>query len=82
MILGTGIMYGVLADVFIFLIYHIVLRRFMDYYMSHVVQFLHLTSGIPGGIMAGIMILNILIAAAAVVIPARKIGKSDIVSVI
>lgn len=79
MILRTGMTYGLLADVFIFLLYHLVLRRIMDYYMAHVVQFLHFTAGVPNGIMAMIMILNILIAVAAVMVPARKIVKSDII---
>ncbi len=79
MILQTGILYGLLADVFIFLLYNMVLRRFMDYYMAHVVQFLHFTAEVPNGIMAAVMILNILIAAAAVTIPAGKIIKSDII---
>lgn len=79
MILRTGILYGLLADVFIFLLYNMVLRRIMDYYMAHVVQFLHFTAGVPNEIMAMIMILNILIAVAAVLVPARKIVKSDII---
>lgn len=79
MILRTGILYGLLADVFIFLIYNMVLRRVMNYYMAHVVQFLHFTAGVPNGIMAMIMIVNILIAVIAVLIPARKIVKSDII---
>jgi len=79
MILQTGILYGLLADVCIFLLYHMVLRRFMDYYMAHVVQFLHFTAEVPMGIMVAVMILNILIAAAAVTIPAGKIMKSDII---
>lgn len=79
MILRMGILYGLLADVFIFLLYNMVLRRVMDYYMAHVVQFLHFTAGVPNGIMAMIMILNILIAVVAVVVPARKIVKSDII---
>ena len=52
----------------------------MDYYMAHVVQFLHFTAGIPKGIMAAIMVLNILIAIIAVIIPARKIVKSNIIN--
>lgn len=80
MILQTGLLYGLLADVFIFLIYHLVLRRIMDYYMAHVVQFLHFTASVPNGVMAGIMILNLLIAVTAVFIPARKIVKENIIS--
>lgn len=79
MILRTGILYGVLADVFIFLLYNMIFRRVMNYYLAHVVQFLHFTSGVPNGIMAMIMILNILIAVAAVLVSARKIVKSDII---
>lgn len=79
MILKTGILYGLLADVFIFLIYNMVLRRIMNYYMAHVIQFLHFTAEVPNGIMMTIMILNILIAIVAVTIPARKIVKSDII---
>ena len=80
MILRTGILYGILADLFIFLIYNLVFRRIMDYYMAHVIQFLHFTAGIPNGIMAAIMILNIVIAVIAVSIPARKIVKSNIIN--
>ena len=52
----------------------------MDYYMAHVVQFLHFTAGIPNGIMAAVMILNIVIAVIAVSIPAKKIVKSNIIN--
>lgn len=79
MILKMGVLYGLLADIFIFLIYHLVLRRGMDYYMAHVVQFLHFTSGIPAGIFAMIMSMNVIIAAGAVMIPARKIASGDII---
>ncbi|MGN8848214.1 FtsX-like permease family protein [Bariatricus sp. HCP28S3_C2] len=79
MILRTGFLYGILADLFIFLIYNIVFRKIMDYYMAHVVQFLHFTAGVPNGIMAALMVLNILIAIIAVSIPARKIVKSNII---
>ena len=78
MILKMGILYGVLADLFILLIYNIVFRRIMDYYMAHIVQFLHFTAGVPNGIMAAILVLNILIAVMAVMIPARKIVKSKL----
>lgn len=80
MILRTGILYGILADLFIFLIYNLVFRRIMDYYMAHVVQFLHFTAGVPNGIMAAVMILNIVIAVIAVSIPAKKIVKSNIIN--
>ena len=80
MILRTGILYGILADLFIFLLYNLVLRRIMDYYMAHVVQFLHFTAGIPNGIVVAVMVLNILIAVIAVCIPARKIVKSNIIN--
>lgn len=80
MILTTGILYGLLADIFIFLIYNMVLRRVMDYYMAHVMQFLHFTAGIPQGTVVMVMVLNILIAAIAVIIPAGKIVKFNIVN--
>lgn len=80
MILWTGILYGILADVLIFFTYHLALRSVMDYYMTHVVQFLHLTAGIPAGVFAMVMVMNVLIAAAAVMIPARKIAAGDIVA--
>ncbi|XCP84039.1 ABC transporter permease [Roseburia hominis] len=79
MILRTGLLYGLLADVFIFLIYHMALRRFMDYYMAHVVQFLHFTARVPNGIMAMVMLLNLLIAVCAVLVPARRIVKSNVI---
>ena len=80
MILQTGILYGLLADVFIFLLYNLVLRRVMDYYMAHVLQFLHLTSNVPNLVLVGIMVLNVVIAAAAVMIPAWKMGRENIMS--
>ena len=79
MILQTGILYGVLADVFIFLLYNLILRRGMDYYMAHVLQLLHLTSAVPNIVLIGIMLLNIVIAAAAVMFPARKMIKTNII---
>ena len=80
MILQTGILYGLLADAFIFLLYNLVLRRVMDYYMAHVLQFLHLTSNVPNLVLIGIMVLNVVIAVAAVMIPAWKMGKENIIS--
>ena len=80
MILQTGLLYGVLADVFIFLLYNLVLRRVMDYYMAHVLQLLHLTSAVPNMVLIGIMLLNIVIAAAAVMLPARKMIKTNIIN--
>lgn len=80
MILQTGILYGVLADVFIFLLYNLVLRRVMDYYMAHVLQFLHLTSNVPNLVLIGIMVLNVVIAVVAVMIPAWKMGRENIIN--
>ena len=80
MILQTGILYGVLADVFIFLLYNLILRRVMDYYMAHVLQLLHLTSAVPNMVLIGIMLLNIVIAAAAVMFPARKMIRTNIIN--
>lgn len=79
MALKTGILYGILADGFIFFLYHLLLRQGMDYYMTHIVQFLHIQSGVPGFVFAGVMILNVLIAAAAVMIPARRLVKENII---
>ncbi|MCI8327262.1 MAG: ABC transporter permease [Lachnospiraceae bacterium] len=80
MIVGVGILYGVLADLFIVFIYNLVLREIMDYYMQHVVQFLHFTAKIPLEIVAMVLILNIMIAVLAVLIPARKIVKHHIIN--
>ena len=79
MILQTGVLYGLLADVFIFLLYNLVLRRIMDYYMAHVLQFLHLTSGVPNMVLLGIMVLNVVIAVVAVMFPAWKMLKISII---
>jgi len=79
MILRMGLIYGILADLFIFLIYQMVLKRIMNYYMAHVVQFLHITAGVPNGVFAMLMIINLLIAAAAVMVPARKLVKKNII---
>ncbi len=61
MILQTGILYGLLADALIFVCYHYIFRRVMDYYMAHVVQFLHVTSTVPNMVLAGIMVLNVVL---------------------
>ena len=79
MILQTGILYGLLTDVFIYLIYNRVLRRVMNYYMAHVLQFLHLTSNVPNLVLIGIMVLNVVIAVAAVMFPAWKMGRENII---
>lgn len=79
MIIRTGLLYGVFADILVFVVYHLVLRRMMDYYMMHIVQFLHLTAGIPAWVAAAVMSLNILIAVIAVLVPAGKIVGTDIV---
>lgn len=81
MILRVGILYGLLSDAFIFLFYHLALRKVMDYYMMHVVQFLHLKAGVPAGIQAAVMGLNLLICAFTVLLPARKIVKSQDIKV-
>lgn len=80
MILQTGILYGVLADVFIFLTYNHLLRRGMDYYMAHVLKFLHRTAGVPNLVWIGILLLNVGIAAAAVLFPAWKMMRENIIS--
>ncbi len=80
MVLQMGLLYGLLADLLIFLLYNLFLRRVMDYYMIHIVQFLHIGKTVPREITGSVMVLNILIAAAAVIIPARKIVKSQIIS--
>ena len=80
MILQTGILYGLLADAFIFLLYNLVLRRVMDYYMAHVLQFLHLTSNVPNLVLIGIMVLNVVIAVLAVMFPAWKMGRENIIN--
>ena len=80
MILQTGVTYGLLADAAIFLLYNLVLRRVMDYYMVHIVQFLHIQAGVPAWILCGLMILNIIIAVIAVLLPARKLIQESIIS--
>lgn len=79
MILQTGITYGLLADVVIFLLYNLFLRRVMDYYMVHIVQFLHIQAGVPGWIWCGLMILNIVIAVIAVLLPAQKLVQESVI---
>lgn len=80
MILQTGILYGLLADALIFVCYHYIFRRVMDYYMAHVVQFLHVTTTVPNMVLAGIMVLNVVLAIVAVMIPARKMIRENIIS--
>lgn len=80
MILQTGVTYGLLADAAIFLLYNLVFRRVMDYYMVHIVQFLHIQAGVPAWILCGLMILNIIIAVIAVLLPARKLIHESIIN--
>lgn len=80
MIIKAGILYGLLTDIFIFLLYHMILRRGMNYYMVHIVQFLHIKTEVPSLIMIMLMILNLLITVISVVIPARQVVKSNIIS--
>ena len=75
MILQTGILYRLSTDAFIYRLYNRVLRRVMNYDMAHVLQFLHLTSNVPNLVLIGIMVLNVVIAVAAVMFPAWKYGK-------
>ena len=71
---------GLLADLVIFLLYHLFLRRVMDYYMIHIVQFLHIQAGVPVPVWGGLMILNLIIAVIAVLLPARKLIHESVVS--
>lgn len=80
MILKMGLLHGLLADGVIFLIYNLILRRVMDYYMVHVVQFLHITAEVPIRIWIAVMGLNVIIAVVAVMIPAAKITKENIIN--
>lgn len=48
--------------------------------MAHVVQFLHVTSTVPNMVLAGIMVLNVVLAIVAVMIPARKMIRENIIS--
>lgn len=79
MLLKEGLIYGICADIFLFLLFHLVLRRWMDYYMQHVVQFLHFSSGISQTVLFMIFALNLVIAVIAVYLPARKIVRNHIV---
>lgn len=80
MIIKAGILYGLLTDIFIFFLYHMILRQGMNYYMVHIVQFLHIKTEVPSLIMIMLMILNLLITVISVVIPARQVVKSNIIS--
>lgn len=51
----------------------------MNYYMAHVLQFLHLTSNVPNLVLIGIMVLSVVIAVAAVMFPAWKMGRENII---
>lgn len=77
MIVKTGLVYGLLADLLMFGIYHLILRRAMDYYMAHVAQFLHFTAQVGAKAMALVMGLNLFAAVAAVLIPARRLIKGS-----
>ena len=79
MVLRIGLLYGLLADLSVFLIYNLILRRFMDYYMAHVLQFLHFTATVPMVLVIVIMLLNILIASVAVLIPGRRIIHENVI---
>lgn len=79
MIVKIGLWYGVCTDAVLFLLFHLVLRRGMDYYMVHVVQFLHVTAGVPIGLFWGMMLLNVILALAAVMVPAHKLLKQGLI---
>lgn len=79
MVLGAGISYGIFTDVFIFLIYHIFLRRMMDYYMAHILKFLHFTAAVPMVIFGMVFVLNLFVSLIAVMIPAGKILKAGVI---
>ena len=51
----------------------------MDYYMAHVLQFLHFTATVPMVLVIVIMLLNILIASVAVLIPGRRIIHENVI---
>lgn len=79
MVLGAGISYGIFTDVFIFLIYHIFLRWMMDYYMAHILKFLHFTAAVPMGVFGMVFVLNLFVSMIAVMIPAGKILKAGVI---
>lgn len=78
MIVKEGILYGVLANVLLLFLYGAVLQKVMIYYMQHVVQFLHITASVPPYIFLMIIMLNIVIAVIAVILPARRIIRDSI----
>lgn len=51
-----------------------------ELYLAHVLQFLHYTTNIPNLVLNGIMVLNVVIAVVAVMFPAWKMGKENIIS--
>lgn len=48
--------------------------------MAHVLQFLHLTSNVPNRVLIGIMVLNVVIAVVAVMFPAWRMGRENIIN--
>lgn len=79
MIIKEGIIYGILANVLLLLLYGTILQKIMIYYMQHIVQFLHITASVPGYVFAIIIVLNIAIAVIAVILPARRIVRDGII---
>lgn len=79
MLLKEGLLYGICANIFLFLLFHLVLRRCMDYYMQHIVQFLHISSDIPQTVFFIVFAMNLTIALTAVYLPAKKIVHSHII---
>lgn len=79
LIVREGMMYGVLANALLFFLYGAVLQKGMIYYMQHVVQFLHITASVPPYIFIMIIMLNIVIAVIAVILPARRIMRDSII---
>ncbi len=79
MVLRIGVLYGLLADLSVFLIYNLILRRIIDYYMAHVLKFLHFTAAVPNVLVIAVMLLNILIASVAVLLPGRRIIRENVI---
>lgn len=80
MIAKEGLLYGLLANMLMILVYATILKKIMIYYMQHVIKFLHITANVPTTLIITIIILNLVIALISVMVPARQIIKSNIIS--
>lgn len=79
MLVLEGLRYGVCANLTMLALYALVLKGVLNYYMQHVVQFLHIQAEVPAALFAAVVCINFAIACLAVLLPGRRIAGGEII---